>query len=340
MLYKEKTEYTTADANFQPLPKHGHLSKMTPEFAELKDATDQMFKPMWEITDMATLLKVGRTDPGTTYEDRGIVTEFIQFPASDGTLIELKIYRQPKVQENAALILRLHGGGWMVGCHETDGEENAQAAANHNVVVASVNYRMAPEFPFPQPLYDAYDALVWCKANAEKLGVNPERIILAGGSAGANLTAALALLARDNGITGILAQILHFPIICHPKFFPRDKYEFGSYMQNANASVLDAIKMEMALDTYIPDAKPDFRHSPILAESHKGLPPLLLQCAGLDPLRDEAIAYAEVVQEAGVEVEHYAYQGLPHHFHTVVPTVPECKPFYARYHAFLTKILQ
>lgn len=162
MLYKEKTEYTTADANFQPLPKHGHLSKMTPEFAELKDATDQMFKPMWEITDMATLLKVGRTDPGTTYEDRGIVTEFIQFPASDGTLIELKIYRQPKVQENAALILRLHGGGesnsitsvyedghgsfyslgWMVGCHETDGEENAQAAANHNVVVASVNYRM------------------------------------------------------------------------------------------------------------------------------------------------------------------------------------------------------
>lgn len=111
MLYKEKTEYTTADANFQPLPKHGHLSKMTPEFAELKDAIDQMFNPMWEITDMATLLKVGRTDPGTTYEDRGIVIEFIQFPASDGTLIELKIYRQPKVQENAALILRLHGGG-------------------------------------------------------------------------------------------------------------------------------------------------------------------------------------------------------------------------------------
>ena len=85
--------------------------------------------------------------------------------------------------------------------------------------------------------------------------------------------AALALEFRDAGLSGIVAQVLHFPSLCHPKFFPRRKYEFGSYVQNFNTSVLNAVRLEFFIDTYVPDPKPDQRHSPLLAESLKGLPP-------------------------------------------------------------------
>lgn len=86
-------------------------------------------------------------------------------------------------------------------------------------------------------------------------------------------TAALCLEVRDNGITGIVAQVLHFPAVCHPKFFPRDKYEYGSYVQNHSNPVLNVHLMEAFLDAYMPNAEPDRRHSPLLASSHKDLPP-------------------------------------------------------------------
>lgn len=85
--------------------------------------------------------------------------------------------------------------------------------------------------------------------------------------------AALALETRDRKITGIIAQVLHFPSVCHPKFFPMDKYELGSYRQNHDNPVLNARAYEAFLDAHVPDPRPDFRHSPLLAESHKALPP-------------------------------------------------------------------
>lgn len=85
--------------------------------------------------------------------------------------------------------------------------------------------------------------------------------------------AVLALEARDLGVSGIIAQVLHFPILCHPRFFPKEKYEFGSYIQNREDPILSAASMESVLDAYIPDATPDHRHSPLLAKSLEGLPP-------------------------------------------------------------------
>lgn len=90
-----------------------------------------------------------------------------------------------------------------------------------------------------------------------------------------NQAAAVAIEARNQGITGIVAQILHFPQVCHPKFFPKDRYEFGSYIQNAHASVLNLAMDECFLDAYVPDtdASDAREHWPLLAESHRGLPP-------------------------------------------------------------------
>lgn len=111
------------------------------------------------------------------------------------------------------------------------------------------------------------------KETAPSLGADPEKVILIGGSAGAGMATIIAMKARDAGLTGIRGQVLNFPVTCHPKFFPSDKYEYGSYQQNHDASVVSLLKMEFFLDQYLPDPKPETDHSPLLAESLKGMAP-------------------------------------------------------------------
>lgn len=141
---------------------NGYLAEITPEYAAMSEDITKQFSVLQRAPDQATFLAWGRTDPGYTYDHRGVVTEFLKFPARDGAEIELKVYRAKNVQKDAALIVRMHGGGtfilssqgmclpifltvlkgWIVGCHETDGEENARAAETGKIVVASVDYRM------------------------------------------------------------------------------------------------------------------------------------------------------------------------------------------------------
>lgn len=101
---------------------------------------------------------------------------------------------------------------------------------------------------------------------------------------------------------------------CHPKFFPTDRYELGSYRQNHNASVVSAVRMEWFLDHYMPEPTPDWRLSPLLAPSLKGLPPTCLLIGGFDIFRDEGLAYGERLKEEGVAVETTVFQGMPHYF--------------------------
>ncbi|KAI2775229.1 alpha/beta hydrolase fold-domain-containing protein [Daldinia loculata] len=339
---KDKSEYFDLDADFKPLPKYGHLSEKTPEYIAVESAIDAAYSPLWALPDFAAFRQAaGDPDaampPGGPDRYRDVTTELLQFPARDGHLNELKVYKSPKVASDATLVYRMHGGGFVVGRHEVDGAENVYAATNPNIVVVSVDYRLAPEFPFPRPVEDCYDGLLWCKKNAKSLGINPEKIIVAGSSAGGNLAPVVAIMARENGITGIIAQVLHFPAVCHPKFFPRDEYEYGSYIQNSENPVLSTLRMEAFLRAYNPNPKPDYRHSPLLAESLTNLPPALIQCAGYDILRDDAFAYAEALQAAGVDVEIYGYQGVPHCFPAVIPTHPSTSVFYKRFNSFLKK---
>lgn len=157
----------------------------------------------------------------------------------------------------------------------------------------------APEYKFPYAPNDCFDATKWCKDNALKLTVDAENIVLIGGSAGANLVrrgvetirvylgflicaylltltlqaAVVAIMARDEGITGIVGQALNFPATVHPKFAPTDKYELCSYAQNHDASVVDAVRMEWFLDHYMPEPTDDWRLSCLLTPSLKNLPP-------------------------------------------------------------------
>ncbi|KAH7247855.1 Alpha/Beta hydrolase protein [Fusarium solani] len=342
MRTKSTPEYAEVTADFKPLPKHGHLSKKMPEYAAAEDQIRAGYTPIWGAPDFPSMRAVaGNADapmpPGGPDRYRDVVTELIQFPVRDGTLIELKVYKSPNVVDDATLMYRMHGGGMVVGSHEVDGAENVYAATNPNIVVVSVDYRLAPEHPFPIPFQDSYDGLLWCKENAKTLGANPEKIILSGSSAGGSLAATVAVQARDDGLTGIVAQVLHFPLTCHPKFFPRDKYEFGSYIQNSENPVLSSVIYELTLDAHAPNAEHDWRHSPLLAKSHAGLPPALIQCAGGDILRDDAFAYAEALKADGVEVELHAYAGVPHCFPVILTQIPQVADFYERYTKFLER---
>ncbi|KAK9777149.1 putative Lipase esterase family protein [Seiridium cardinale] len=248
---------------------------------------------------------------------RDISIREAKVPVRDGHDISIRIYEPLNLGQNHMLFFNIHGGGWTVGSPETEEAQNRLIAARNEAVVVSVDYRKykilvatspaypsltlfrAPEYPFPYALNDCYDVLLWCISSSESLGVEKDSIILGGGSAGANIVAALAQIVRDEGINGIIGQVLNIPVTCHPDHFPRSEYEYGSYTQNANAPIVNAARMRLYWSYYLPSGAADPRASPLLASSLAGLPPALIQVAGMDPLRDEGLAYAQALKDSG-----------------------------------------
>ncbi|KAI9874523.1 MAG: hypothetical protein M1830_009649 [Pleopsidium flavum] len=296
--------------------KYSHLSKMDPAFTPLQKECDGNFKVLWSLPMNEFRAAWKNTPPALPQDvplDLDITHQMV--PVRDGTKVEIRVYKSKKVPSNALLFLVAHGGGWVVGSHDIEEGMNRYVAAKNNAIVVSVDYRMAPEFPYPYAINDCFDVLQWCKANARSLGIDPERIIVGGGSAGGNIAAVLSQKARDDGVSGITGQVLNIPVTCHPKHFPTKKYEYGSYEQNKDAPVIDVPRMTWFWDQYLPNAEPEIYASPLLAKSLKGLPPAIVQVAGLDPLRDEGLAYADAMKEAGVHVTLKVYPGLPHGFY-------------------------
>ncbi|KAK6214630.1 hypothetical protein LQW54_004138 [Pestalotiopsis sp. IQ-011] len=325
---KTTSDYVVAAPDFKPGPKNGHLSAKDPNFAAIEADFTAATAPMWDPGLPLDKFKESwlsappAIPDGCPVPGQDVFLSKMKVPVRDGSEVEIQIYRPPEPRTDAALVFRMHGGGWTVGGHEIDEAENRYLGALPNAVVVSVLYRMAPEFPYPYPIDDSWDVLKWCKAHAKYLGIDPERIILVGNSGGGNMAACLAIKARDEGLTGIVAQSLVFPVTCHPKFFSQvPNYELLSWSQNHDSGLLDSYRMEWFWDQYLgTDPKPDPGHSPLLHQLKdlQGLPPAFVQVGGLDPLRDEGIAYAEALKAAGNEVEQAAYPGLPHCFYTFV----------------------
>ncbi|KAF9880807.1 hypothetical protein CkaCkLH20_01849 [Colletotrichum karsti] len=345
---KSKPDYTTVSPTFRPLPRNGHLATLAPGFADVLKAADAAVAPFWvpelSLHDFRRLWLSPMPAPaGTPEEGVDVAAETRRIPVHDGAEVEIKIWRSTRDTSDgrAVLGMRFHGGGWVVGGHVTEEPENRMLAGLGNVVVVSVDYRLAPEHKFPGPLDDCLDATKWCKENATSLGVDPEKIILLGSSAGSTIAVVTAMRMRAERVSGLLAQVLAFPVTCHPALAPEDEYELGSYRQCHDASVVDALKMEYFWDEYLPGeagkVRPREWHSPLLAESVKDLPPTLMQVAGADPLRDEAIAFAERLQAEGVPMELHTYQGMPHCFY-MFDGHPSTTAYYKRVVDFVKKI--
>ena len=173
----------------QPKPKYGHLSALSPDFAPLKDAADQSFEELWQLPFDEFKAKWDSFPPALVDDSpkvgKDITVEHVKITTSDGSAIELRIYKPIDPVPNALLYLNAHGGGkyrsqvrwlsftygtvgWVVGKHDTEEGQNRLVAAVNKAVVVSVDYRMAPEFRFPYAIKDFFDALIWVCISAPR----------------------------------------------------------------------------------------------------------------------------------------------------------------------------
>jgi len=226
-------------------------------------------------------------------------------------VIPLRLYRPRGVADTTALpvFVYFHGGGWVIGDLDTHDVLCRQLAAEAGVSVVSVDYRLAPEHKFPAAVDDAWAATRWIVGHAGQLAIDPTRVAVGGDSAGGNLAAVVALMARDAGGPTLALQVLQYPVTDLSA-------ETRSYQDFAEGYTLTRTGMRWFKAHYLdkPEDARDWRVSPLLAPSLAGVAPALIVTAGFDPLRDEGTAYAERLRDAGVTVDYVCYGGMLHGF--------------------------
>jgi acetyl esterase len=239
----------------------------------------------------------------------GVEVEELTAENRDGGPMTIRIYRPPMPGRSPLpVVLNFHGGGFATGSLDQAEWLCREVCFRAGVAVASVDYRMAPEHPFPVPPEDCFAALRWVLAEAPRLELDPERVAVMGDSAGGNLAAVVAMLARDRGTSGLRSQILIYPATDFTSTYPSER-------RNATAPVLraDDIASYSALYRAGTDGSSPYA-SPLLAADHAGLPPALVQTAEHDALLDEGRRYAERLAAAGVRVRYTEYVGAAHGF--------------------------
>jgi acetyl esterase/lipase len=215
-----------------------------------------------------------------------------------------------------AAVYHTHGGGMIIGDNRTGILEMLDWAQELRLVIVSVEYRLAPEHPHPAPVEDCYAGLVWTAEHADELGIDASRLIVAGGSAGGGLAAALALLARDRGGPALFAQVLKCPML-------DDRNNTPSSLQMAGRGVWDHTSNDtgwtalLGADRGGPDVSP--YAAPARATDLSGLPPAFIDVGSAETFRDEDIAYASAIWRAGGQAELHVWPGGFHGFDQFVP---------------------
>lgn len=242
----------------------------------------------------------------------GVTVRDLDVPGyGGGPSVRVRLYRPVPHGEALPAIVWLHAGGWVLGNIELEDLAAAQLAKDVDCVVASVEYRLAPEHPFPAALHDGYAVLRWLAAEAPALGVDPSRIAVGGASAGGNLAAGIALIARDQGDVGLALQVLIYPSLddraAGPASAARPETLFWS-RQNAVDAWTAYLHRPPGSDGVSAYAAPS------RSEDLRGLPPAYMPIGALDPFLDENLDYARRLIRAGVPAELHVYPDACHAF--------------------------
>jgi acetyl esterase len=235
-------------------------------------------------------------------------TEDITIPGDDAD-VRARIYR-PDHDGPVPTVVFIHGGGFVIGDIETHDNQARSVCAGADAVVVSIDYRLAPEAPWPAAVHDSMAAVRWAANHIDELGGDNDRLAVAGDSAGGNISAVVAQLCRDSG-PRLVAQLLIYPGTDMDMDGP-----YQSRVDNAEGYFLTAEEMVWFRNHYV-GAASDFADplmSPLKSADLSGLPPAVIATGEFDPLRDEGEAYADALTQAGVDVDVRRYDGMVHGF--------------------------
>ena len=236
----------------------------------------------------------------------------IEVPGPGGP-ITVRLYEPGWSDEPRPILVYFHGGGYIRGNIETHDSGCRIMANGSDCLVASVDYRLAPENKFPDAVEDCYATTTWLSENAADVGADPARLAVGGDSAGGNMACAVTLMARDAGGPPIKFQLLIYPNTDM-------KADTDSARAFSKGYWLDSMPFYVASYLRSEDDIANPLASPLRAHDHSNLPPAYVITAGFDPLRDEGMAYADRLKEAGVDVEYRCYEDMIHGF-TLLRTI-------------------
>ena len=275
-------------------------------------------------------MTVGLRDPASLAQVGEVSARTITGPAGE---VPVRVYRPPADGPHPTIVF-FHGGGYVIGDLDTHDDHARLLCRDVDAVVVSVDYRLAPEAPFPAGLEDCVAAYRWVVEHAADLGGDVTRLAVAGDSAGGNLSAATAVAARDAGLP-LAAQLLIYPGV---DFVESQNYP--SRTENAAGYFLTAEDMAWFGGHYLQGSAPEDPRASVLRADLTGVAPAVVGTAEYDPLRDEGEAYAAALAKAGVPVVQHRYPGLIHGFFGLGPVSPACADAAAELCADLKALLQ
>jgi acetyl esterase/lipase len=312
--------------------------------AELAPALASMAEPAafeFTLEAIPLLRQAGGPLPPPTDDDlrRGgafeVSSRLVPGPAG-APEVRLLICRPADAAAPVAAVYYIHGGGMVLGDNRVGLPEMLDLAGQFRLAVVSVEYRLAPETPHPGPVEDCYTGLAWCASHAAELGIDPGRVIVAGASAGGGLAAAVALMARDRGGPALAGQLLICPML-------DDRNDTPSSWQMAGLGIWDHATNEVGWTALLGSARGGPGVSPYAAPARaadlSGLAPAFIDVGSAETFRDEDVAYATRIWQAGGEAELHVWPGGFHGFATIVPTATLSRAAVAARAGWLRRLL-
>jgi acetyl esterase/lipase len=257
-------------------------------------------------------------------------------PGYGGDHIEVSVLRRIGHTGTGPGIFHTHGGGMIIGDRFTGIGGVLAWVVEHDAVAVTVEYRLAPEFPDPYPVEDCYAGLVWTAEHADELGIDPERLIIAGASAGGGLAAGTALLARDRQGPALAGQVLIYPML-------DDRDATVSTAQVDGVGVWDRTSNITGWSALLGDRRGtddvSIYAAPARATDLSGLPPAFIDCGSVEVFRDEDVAYATALWHSGVQAELHVWPGGFHGFDQMAPQSAIAQAMIAARDAWVARLL-